>query len=215
MNNSLLNRFTPKEPKFFHFLKQVSEIYVVASELLADAIQAKTVDERREFFRLIKVKEHEADALSRDIFDALSSSFITPFDREDIHDMADCLDDMVDYVNSCAKRIAIYNPKHNGQVEVELGKIIIEFAKCVDNAMASLPQLKRHSEKIKQQIELLHTLENKADEIYEDAITLLFAEETNPIELLKTKEILSELEKTTDAAERLGKVLKTIIVKYA
>ena len=81
--------------------------------------------------------------------------------------------------------------------------------------MASLPQLKRHSEKIKQQIELLHTLENKADEIYEDAITLLFAEETNPIELLKTKEILSELEKTTDAAERLGKVLKTIIVKYA
>lgn len=215
MNNSLLNRFTPKEPKFFHFLKQVSEIYVAASELLAEAIQAKTVDERREFFRLIKVKEHEADALSRDIFDALSSSFITPFDREDIHDMADCLDDMVDYVNSCAKRIAIYNPKHNGQVEVELGKIIIESAKCVDAAMASLPQLKRHSEKIKQQIELLHTLENKADEIYEDAITLLFAEETNPIELLKTKEILSELEKTTDAAERLGKVLKTIIVKYA
>lgn len=215
MNNSLLSRFTPKEPKFFHFLKQVSEIYVSASALLLEAIQSSTMDQRREFFRQVKTKEHEADVLSREIFDALSSSFITPFDREDIHDLADCLDDVVDYVNSCAKRIAIYNPKHSSTSELELGKIVAETAKSVDLAMGSLSQLRKNVDTLKKQIELLHTLENKADEIYEDAITQLFAEESDPIELMKTKEILYELEKTTDAAERIGKILKTIIVKYA
>ena len=131
------------------------------------------------------------------------------------HALADFIDDSIDRINSCAKRIAIYNPKHSSTSELELGKIVAETAKSVDLAMGSLSQLRKNVDTLKKQIELLHTLENKADEIYEDAITQLFAEESDPIELMKTKEILYELEKTTDAAERIGKILKTIIVKYA
>lgn len=215
MNNSFLNRFTPKEPKFFDFLKQVSVIFVDVANYLQQALQAETVEQRKDFFRQIKDKEHEADALARQIFDALGTSFITPFDREDIHVLADCMDDVIDLANSCAKRLVIYNPKELNNAAFELGKIVAEDAKCVDQAIDYLATMKKNTPALKECIERLHTLENKADEIYEKAITQLFAEEKDAVELIKTKEILSILETTTDSSERIGKALKTIVVKYA
>ena len=129
MNNSFFSRFTPKEPKFFDLLKQVSEVLVTASDLLATALQCETRDERVEYFHRIKEQERLGDQLSHKIFEELSSSFITPFDREDIHLLADCLDDVIDRVNSCSKRIAIYNPKINNQKALELGAVVKDDAK--------------------------------------------------------------------------------------
>lgn len=215
MNNSLLNRFTPKEPKFFDYLKEVSSLFLAVSNYLLEALQSKTPAERRDFFHQIKDKEREADAVGRTIFEALESSFITPFDREDIHDLADCLDDVIDLVNSCAKRLAIYNPKGWNEEALELGKVVVEDAKCVAEALEVLPLLKKKGSVMKTFIERLHTLENEADEIYENALIKVFETEKDAVELIKTKEILSVLEQTTDASERIGKVLKTLVVKYA
>lgn len=215
MNNSLLSRFTPKEPKFFDFLKQVSDIYVSVSDLLLQSLEAKGVDEHRAYFHQVKEQERAADKIGRDIFDALESSFITPFDREDIHDLADSLDDVIDLVNSCAKRLAIYNPKQLSEVALELGKVVVEDARCVSEAMDALTVMRKKADALKVCIERLHTLENQADDIYEDGLIHLFEEEKDAVELIKTKEILSELEKITDASEHIGKVLKTIVVKYA
>ena len=78
MNNSFFSRFTPKEPKFFDLLKQVSEVLVTASDLLATALQCETRDERVEYFHRIKEQERLGDQLSHKIFEELSSSFITP-----------------------------------------------------------------------------------------------------------------------------------------
>lgn len=141
MNNSFFSRFTPKEPKFFDLLKQVSEVLVTASDLLATALQCETRDERVEYFHRIKEQERLGDQLSHKIFEELSSSFITPFDREDIHLLADCLDDVIDRVNSCSKRIAIYNPKINNQKALELGAVVKDDAKCIDTAMNELGDL--------------------------------------------------------------------------
>ena len=143
MNNSFFSRFTPKEPKFFDLLKQVSEVLVTASDLLATALQCETRDERVEYFHRIKEQERLGDQLSHKIFEELSSSFITPFDREDIHLLADCLDDVIDRVNSCSKRIAIYNPKINNQKALELGAVVKDDAKCIDTAMNELGTLKK------------------------------------------------------------------------
>ncbi len=215
MNNSLLSRFTPKEPKFFDFLKQVSDIYVSVSDLLLQSLEAKGVDEHRAYFHQVKEQERSADKIGRDIFDALESSFITPFDREDIHDLAESLDDVIDLVNSCAKRLAIYNPKQLSEVALKLGKVVVEDARCVSEAMDALTVMRKKADALKACIERLHTLENQADDIYEDGLIHLFEEEKDAVELIKTKEILSELEKITDASEHIGKVLKTIVVKYA
>ena len=215
MNNSLFSRFTPKEPKFFHFLTQVSEVLMTASDLLLQSLQCSNLNGRCAFFQKIKEQERLGDQLSHKIFEELSTSFITPFDREDVHNLADCLDDVIDRVNSCAKRIAIYNPKENNPKAYELGLVVKDDAVCISKAMAELENLRRNAVVLKVRGKELHDVENKADDIYEAAIMKLFAEEKNGIELVKMKEILSELEQATDAAERVGKVLKTIIVKYA
>lgn len=188
---------------------------MTASDLLLESLQCSSLNGRCTFFQKIKEQERLGDQLSHKIFEELSSSFITPFDREDVHNLADCLDDVIDRVNSCAKRIAIYNPKENNPKSYELGLVVKDDAACIGKAMNELENLRRNAVVLKMRCKELHDLENKADDIYEAAIMKLFAEEKDGIELVKMKEILSELEQATDAAERVGKVLKTIIVKYA
>lgn len=215
MQNSLLSRFTPKEPKFFELMTEVARIGSATSSLLSEALQATTAEERHDYFTRIKEKEHAADLLAHEIFEALESTFITPFDREDVHELSNRLDDVIDVINSCSKRIAIYNPKTIHPSARQLGEIIVSDAKAIADAIEKLATLRKNAASMKKDVELLHQLENQADEIYEGAITDIFAHETDAIELIKTKEILSELEKATDAAEHVGKIIKTIIVKYA
>lgn len=215
MNNSLISRLSPKEPKFFELLKQVSEVLSVASSLLLEQLMSETKEVRRDYFQKVKEQERIGDQLSHKIFEELSTSFITPFDREDIHLLADRMDDIVDLINSSSKRIAIYNPKGNNPCALELGKIVKDDATCISNAMNELASVRKNATSLKLHCTQLHDLENKADDIYEAAIIKLFEEETDGIELIKVKEILAELEKATDAAERVSKALKTIIVKYA
>lgn len=215
MNNSFISRLSPKEPKFFELLKQVSEVLKCASSLLFEQLKSETKEARRDYFQKVKEQERIGDQLSHKIFDELSSSFITPFDREDIHLLADSMDDIIDLINSSSKRIAIYNPKENNARALELGQVVKDDALCIEKAMDELGSVRKNAAKLKIHCKELHDLENKADDIYEAAIIKLFEEEKDGIELVKVKEILVELEKATDAAERVSKALKTIIVKYA
>ncbi|EFN90525.1 DUF47 domain-containing protein [Prevotella amnii] len=215
MQNSILSRFTPKEPKFFNFLKQVSSISKEASSLLGEALKTKTQEEHLDYFHKIKDKEHKADILANKIFEALEASFITPFDREDISELSNRLDDVIDYINGSSKRIAIYNPHVIHPAIIKLSDLVIAGAKAVDDGINMLSSLRNNKKDVKEIVNSLHKLENEADEVYEMAIREIFEKETNAIELMKTKEVLSELERTTDAIEHVGKILKTIIVKYA
>ena len=215
MRNSFFSRFGPKEPIFFAYLNQVSCSLVSASKLLLSTLDSDDISERKEYFRKIKEQERKGDEILNKILEALSTSFITPFDREDIHLLSESLDDVIDKINSCAKRIAIYNPDKNNSYAQSLGQIISESAVCIEQAIEELSLLHNNGTKIKDHCITLHDLENQADDVYEESIIHLFEEEKDGIELIKTKEILGELENTTDAAEHVGKILKTIIVKYA
>ena len=187
----------------------------IVSPLLLEQLKCGTKEERRKYFQQIKEQERKGDVLSNLIFEELSSSFITPFDREDIHLLADRLDDIVDLINSSSKRIAIYSPKNNNPHAIELAEVVKSGAECISKAVDELSNVRKNATILKQHCQELHDLENKADDIYETAIIQLFDEEKDNNELIKMKEILAELEKATDAVERLGKAMKTIIVKYA
>jgi len=215
MNNSFFSRFAPKEPKFFHLLKELSDVLLAASSLLLETLQCSTQDVRMSYYRRIKEQERTGDQLSHKIFEELSTSFITPFDREDIHMLADNIDDVIDRINSCAKRIAIYNPRENAPEGMDLGKLVRQDAACIGKAMEELETLRKNAIHLKARCKELHDIENQADDVYEMAIIRLFEKEKDGIEIIKTKDILNELEKATDAAEDVGKILKTIIVKYA
>jgi len=215
MNNSFLKKLTPKETKFFPLLKKMSVVAMEASEMLVDFASNYNHQTADSYYRKIKEKEREGDKLSNKVFDQLNTTFITPFDREDIHSLATRLDDVTDGVNSCAKRILFYNPKMLPQAAIELAKILHECTLFINKAVDELSTIKKSTAKVIDYCHTLHDLENQADELYENFVIDLFENEKDGIELLKAKEIIYELEKTTDIAEYCGKIIKTIIVKYA
>lgn len=215
MKNSLFSKFTPKEPKFFPLLKQLSEILSTASALLSESMEHHKPEERADYYRRIKEVEREGDKLTHLIIDELSTTFITPFDREDIHDLASSMDDVIDGINSCAKRINIYNPRPIADCGKELCRLIQQEAAYISKSMDELETFRKKSGNLRNYCDQLHEIENQADDVYENFITKLFEEEKDSIELIKIKEIMHELEKTTDAAEHVGKILKNLIVKYA
>lgn len=215
MKNSFFSKFTPKEPKFFPLLKQLSTILKQASAELAESLNHSGVKERTEAYKRIKDFERDGDKLAHRIFDELGTTFITPFDREDIHDLASEIDDVLDGINSCAKRIAIYNPRPISDSGKELCSIISQGADLIDKSMDVLESFRDNPTQLRNYCIKLHDLENLGDDVYENFIIKLFEEEKDGIEIIKIKEIMQELEKTTDAAERVGKQLKNMIVKYA
>ena len=215
MNNSFFSRFTPKETKFFPLLKSMTDTMLAASDLLIECVQKTEHADRVELYKKIKEQERIGDTLSNSIFDQLNTTFITPFDREDIHHLANRLDDVTDGINSSAKRIMLYNPKALPTEMLDLAKLIKEGALTIAKAIDELDVLKSSSENIKKYCSELHDIENKADDVYEHFIIKLFETEKDAVEIIKLKEIVYELEKTTDVAEYVGKIIKTIIVKYS
>ncbi len=215
MNNSFFSKFTPKETKFFPILKEMTDVLLVASDLIIECVQNSDHESAIEYYKKIKEQERKGDELSGRIFDELNTTFITPFDREDIHHLADRLDDVTDYINSCAKRIVLYNPKQIPASAFEIANLIKEGAICLGEAIDQLDVLKKNSKKIKEYCAELHVIENKADDVYENFLIDLFENQKDAVEIIKLKEIMYELEKATDAAEYVGKIIKTIIVKYA
>lgn len=215
MNNSFLNSLTPKEPKFFPILKEMADVILVASNLMIECLEKGDHDSAIEYYKKIKEQEKRGDALSTRVFDELNSTFITPFDREDIHHLANRLDDVTDRINSCAKRIVLYNPKQIPSSAVEIAKLLNVGAVSIGKAVDELNVLKKSSKKIKEYCAELHDIEHDADDVYEHFLIDLFENEKDAIEIIKLKEIMSELEKATDVAEQVGKIIQTIIVKYA
>ncbi len=215
MDNSFFSKFTPKEPKFFPLLKGIVEVIKAASELMLEFVQKGNPQNAADYYRRIKEEERKGDAISNKIFDELNSTFITPFDREDIHHLATRLDDVTDYINSAAKRIYLYNPKEIPAEAKDLVLLIMEAAVQMEKAVDELDVLKKSRQRVSEYCHQLHVIENKADDVYEHFLINLFENQKDGVELIKEKEIMYELEKATDVAEGVGKIIKTIIVKYA
>lgn len=91
-------------------LKKLSKSLVISSDLLVESVDYDTLEKREAYYKRIKEEERDGDTQAHLIFDELGKTFITPFDREDIHNLASTIDDVIDGINSCAKRIAVYNP---------------------------------------------------------------------------------------------------------
>ena len=215
MNNSFFTRLMPKEPKFFALLRQMAEVSTEASVLIIECVKISDHEQSIEYAKRIKVFEKKGDNVLTRIFEELNATFITPFDREDIHALANCLDDVMDRINSCAKKIVLYRPKQIPESAAKLAHWVEQASLVVLNAVTELSNVKKNAVNIKKLCNDLHDIENNADEVYEQFLSNLFANEKDNIEVIKLKEIMQELEKATDAAEGVGKIIKTIIVKYA
>ena len=215
MTNSFFSRLMPKEPKFYNLLTQMAEVSAEAAILMIECVKNIDYEKIVDYAKKIKVYEKKGDNTLIRIFEELNSTFITPFDREDIHALANCLDDVMDYINSCAKKIVLYRPKQMPECATRLAHLTDQASDIVLKAVSELSNVKKNAKEIKQLCNELHDIENIADEVYEEFLTNLFANEKDSIEIIKLNEIVEELENAIDAAENVGKIIKTIIVKYA
>jgi len=193
----------------------MAEAIVRASELMIKCTQASNHKEVVEIYKKIKEEELICDKVQDKIFEELNMTFITPFDREDINHLSSILDNVADDINSCAKRIMLYNPKTMPKSATDLAVLVRNSALCLTKAIAELDRLKKNPEKITEYCKQLKDIEHEADDVYEHFLIDLFENETDAIEVIKLKDILHELERATDVAETVGKIIKQIIVKYA
>ncbi len=211
--NSIFSNFTPKDTKFIPLLKETAVILVEASVLLELLF---TSDKRRkDLCRQIKDEEVKGDKVTGRISKALNETFITPFDREDIHALADEMDDAIDCINRSAQKVLLYSPESLPKCTVRLAGITRKGTELVQASINELPKLKKNDQQVRKYCKEIKKLEETADDIYENGIMTLFKEEKNIVELIKLKEIIQELEMSVNKINTVGKVLKTIIVKYA
>jgi hypothetical protein len=159
----------------------------------------------------IKEVEHRCDSLTHAIIQRLNRTFVTPLDREDIHELARSLDDVMDAIDAAASRIRLYRLDKVRFGARELARIITASAEQVQEAMKTIEQKKGIV--VDYAIEI-NRLENEADRTHQEAVRRLFDEEHDPIVVMKWKEALDFLEEATDRCEDVANVLEGVVVKY-
>ena len=213
--NKVFQFFIPKEKKFFPLFEQVVE-NVEKGAVLLNKLLLLFHNEAEKQTLVIQIKECEAkgDTLTHTIFDELNKTFITPFDREDIQELTSSLDDVMDYIHSCAKRLQLYKVTELPINTIEISELLVQATRELRVAIGELKNLK-HPQIIKKACIRLNEIENQVDDLYYMSVSDLFENEKNAIELIKKDAILKTLETATDKAEDVSDVLKSIIVKVA
>ncbi len=210
----ILKIFAPQEKAFFPLFEQAAENIVKISGLLKDLIQAPNDDQRLELAKGVKELEIVGDKITYQVYETLNATFITPFDREEIHDLASAIDDFADQINSTSQKIDLYRLKNFTADFALMADILIEAANQVNIAVKELKNLQNLS-KFTNACVQISICENKADDLYHKAISDFFENESDTKELIKKKEVLESLEKSADKADDIAKVLKTIQVKFS
>lgn len=201
----------PKDKNFFKLFAQSSDNLVEISKTFSEMVNAP-YEKRPELIKRIGDLEHVGDELTHQIFTELSTNFITPFDREDISYLASSLDDIVDYIDGSAKRLNTYKIVETSPAMKKLCEIIEHSAKEIHVAVSNM-QNTNNQVRVREAIVRINSLENHADDVFDTAIAELFENEKNAIEIMKIKEILSNMETATDKCEDVANVIETIIVK--
>lgn len=208
----LLTFFVPKDKIFFTLFSKAAKNLVDISIVFKELINTSAPDKRMELAKKVEDLEHVGDNITHEIFTELSSNFITPFDREDIHYLASSLDDIVDYVHGSTKRLLMYKIEDYSIPMQQLADIILRSAQEIEVAVGELKSLDNVI-RIREALVRINSLENNADDVFDGAIASLFQEEKDAIKIIKIKEILSNMETATDKCEDVANVIETILVK--
>jgi predicted phosphate transport protein (TIGR00153 family) len=168
-----------------------------------------------ELCRLIKTEETNGDTVTRKIFRALNETFITPFDREDISALTDAIDNVIDIINRVAHKVVLFSPETLPPATLEMALVIKKGVTEMKVAVNELSNLKKTDKPIREHIKEIKNCEEEADRIYEKGTSALFRSDIRTLELIKLKEIIQEMEKVANRINSVGKILKTIVVKYA
>lgn len=212
--NNIFQYFQPKDRVFFPLFEQGSGNLIKLGEALHEAVTTKDLARRAELFKHIEDLEHKGDDITHQLYLELGKNFITPFDREDIHQLASAIDDIADYIHGSANRMSLYKVTEMTDHIIKLSELILQGCIDVDKAVRELKNLK-NIRIITDSCVRINSMENQADYIFDKAVAQLFEYENDAKEIIKHKEILAALETATDKCEDVANVLETILVKNA
>jgi hypothetical protein len=210
--SGFLKKLVPQAKHFFPMFEDLSGLVLKAAVLLQEALEHDDPVKHKDLFKQIKEYETECDKITEGIFDELDKSFITPFDRENMNELTSSLDSVINSINSVGQRIRYYRPVYIPSEFKDFGKFIVNGCGHINTAVSELKNLKK-PEKILKSCRKMKEIESNADEVYHATISEIFKKEKDAIELIKQKEIIETMEKTTDRIEGVADILKTIVLK--
>jgi len=201
-------RLTPRDTSFFDLLAVSAEHLVTGANLLAELLGADR-QERKALVKQITHVEHLADESTHAIMRRLNKTFVTPFDRDDIYNLASALDDCMDYMEEAADLIVLYKldglpPRVSEQVQV--------LQRAAELTADAMPRLRSMSDLAGYWVEV-NRLENQADKAHRKLLAQMFDEISDPIHLMKLKEVVEKLEDAADAFEKVANTVETIALK--
>lgn len=206
-------RFKPKDEKFFDFLSEHAGLLKQSTELMSEVL-FEGADRAAAIEQMDKL-EVKADEIVANTMRRLHNTFITPFDREDIHVLMEKQDDIIHCIKGVVELMHIYDVGEAKEGTQELATVLVRCAKQIDKAVGYLDNLKKSHLKLEARCNRIIDLEGEGDQIYRQAMAKLFRENTDPIEIIKWKEILANMENVLDLSEGLAKSLKRVVLKYA
>ena len=212
--DSIVKWFMPKEERFHELLARDTQNLVKASRIFAEVIASNSLDDRRRKKDELKAIEHDGDVITREVFEALNTTFITPLDREDISMIAADLDDILDYMESVANTLVMFELADSPAPLREFARILSALVEEIDAVTKFIWDLGNVKE-INACIGRISTLENEGDTLYSAVIADLFKSGKNPVEILKWKEVYDGLENACDECRDYTHAIGNIVVKNA
>jgi predicted phosphate transport protein (TIGR00153 family) len=205
----MFSKLIPRDEKFFDLFDEIALRLVRAAKLQKQLFSEPA--RIAEHVAAIKTIEHEADVLTHDVITRLNKSFVTPFDREDIHELASRLDDVVDLIDGTARRAVMFRVTSVREPARQLADVIVRAADSLEKAVVAIKKPKIVIERGQE----VKTLEEEGDAIYHAAVGKLFDGGEDPIEIMRWKELYDTLERTLDQCEDVANVLESIVLKNA
>jgi len=204
-----LQRLLPREEGFFDLFGKQSENIVVGAKALQQMLSHYTgVPEQ---VQIIKAIEHQGDEITHSILTKLNQTFITPFDREDIHALSSQLDDVIDLIDAAASRFVLYRVSEIREGTIDLVKVLVSATVEVS---AAVHAIETPDQALKHCIEI-NRYENDSDRLCRTLIAQLFDEEKDSVQIIKWKEIFEVIETAVDKCEDVANVIEGVILKSA
>lgn len=203
----------PKDKKFYPLFDQACANMVETAQALENALKADSVT-RLQSHERIDLLEKQGDEITHAIMQEAGSTFIVPFDREDIHSLAMAIDDVVDYIYGTSKRIDLYKIHHIQPEIIRLAEIITLSAIELQSAVTNMRSLKNVNI-VKRHLQNINVYENEADNIMKAMVAEMFRTEKDAMTILKMKEVITFLEMATDKCEDAANVIESVIIKFS
>ena len=200
--------FFPRDEQFFELFNRMADEIRAAAGMLEEMLATDPPDTSK--VELIRDAEHRCDALTHDTIQRLHRTFVTPFDREDLYALASALDNVMDAIDHAAVLVRLYRITKVLPGARELTRTVSSSAARLDDALDALEKRKP----VQPHAVEINRLENEADRAYQNALQTLFDTQTDPILIIKWKEVFDMLELITDACEDVANVIEGVVVKH-